>query len=85
MKANQVRLWLSSMAYVVMNEVRRVGLEGTALEQATCGTMRLKLLKIGARVVVSVRRVVVSMASSSLQPVYSTTPAKACTLPTRPA
>jgi hypothetical protein len=64
MKANQVRLWLSSMAYVVMNEVRRVGLAGTALEEATCGSMRLKLLKIGARVVVSVRRVVVSMASS---------------------
>jgi hypothetical protein len=64
MKANQVRLWLSSMAYVVMNEVRRVGLEGTEFAQATCGSVRLKLLKIGARVVVSVRRVALSMASS---------------------
>lgn len=64
MKANQLRLWLSAIAYVVMNEVRRVGLEGTAYEEATCGSIRLKLLKIGARVTVSVRRVVVSMASS---------------------
>lgn len=61
MKANQV---LSSMAYVVMNEVRRIGLVGTEDDEATCGTMRLKLLKIGVRVVVSVRRVVLSMASS---------------------
>lgn len=63
MKANQLRLWLSSMAYVLMNEVRRVGLEGTQLSEAQCGTIRLKLLKIGARVRVSVRRVVLSMAS----------------------
>ena len=40
------------MAYVMMNEVRRVGLVGTDSEQATCGSIRLKLLKIGARVVV---------------------------------
>lgn len=64
MRANQIRLWFSSLAYVLMNEVRRVGLEGTDLEQATCGTLRLKLLKIGARVAVSVRRVLVSMSSS---------------------
>jgi hypothetical protein len=64
MKANQVRLWLSSMAYVVMNEIRRVGLSGTAFEEWTCGSIRLKLVKIGARVRVSVRRVAVSMASS---------------------
>lgn len=62
--ANQVRLWLSSIAYVLMNEVRRIGLAGTKFEDATCGSVRLKLLKIGARVVVSVRRVVLSMASS---------------------
>jgi len=64
MKANQMRLWLSSIGYVVMNEVRRLGLVGTELEQAQCGTIRLRLLKIGARVRVSVRRVVLSMASS---------------------
>jgi hypothetical protein len=64
MKANQRRLWLSSVAYVVMNELRRVGLCGTKLAQATCGTMREKLLKIGARVRVSVRRVALSMSSA---------------------
>ena len=64
MKANQLRLWFSSVAYVLLNEVRRLGLIGTELEQAQCGTLRLKLLKIGAQVAVSVRRVVVRLASS---------------------
>ena len=63
MRANQLRLWFSSLAYVFMNELRRVGLRGTKLAQATCQTMRLKLLKIGAQVRVSVRRVKVSFAS----------------------
>ncbi len=64
MAANQLRLWLSSVAYVVMNEIRRVGLEGTKFAQAQCGTIREKVLKIGARVRVSVRRVAVSMSSA---------------------
>lgn len=64
MAANQVRLWLSSVAYVVMNEIRRVGLEGTQLAQAQCGTIRGKILKIGARIRVSVRRVAISMSSA---------------------
>ena len=64
MAANQLRLWLSSVAYVVMNEIRRVGLEGTKLAQAQCGTIREKVLKIGARVRVSVRRVAVSLSSA---------------------
>ena len=64
MKANQLRLWFSSVAYVMLNEVRRLGLAGTELEQAQCRTIRLKLLKIGAQVKVSVRRVVVRLASS---------------------
>ena len=64
MKANQLRLWFSSVAYVLLNEVRRLGLAGTEMEPAQCGTIRLKLLKIGAQVVVSVRRVVVRLASS---------------------
>ena len=64
MAANQVRLWLSSVAYVVMNEIRRVGLEGTKFAQAQCGTIREKLLKIGARVRVSVRRVALSLSSA---------------------
>jgi hypothetical protein len=57
MRANQLRLWLSSLAYVLMCAVRRIGLAGTELERATCGTIRLVLLKLGARVTVSVRRV----------------------------
>jgi hypothetical protein len=64
LKSNQVRLWFSSVAYVLMNEMRRLGLAGTDLEQAQCGTIRLKLLKIGAQVRVTVRRVVVRLASS---------------------
>jgi len=66
LKSNQLRLWLSSVAYVLMNELRRLGLAGTEMEQAQCGTIRLKLLKIGAQVQVTVRRVVVRLASSYL-------------------
>ena len=64
LKSNQLRLWLSSVAYVLMNEMRRLGLSGTEMEQAQCGTIRLKLLKIGAQVQVTVRRVIVRLASS---------------------
>jgi hypothetical protein len=64
MKSNQLRVWISSVAYVLVNEVRRLALAGTQMEQAQCGTIREKLLKIGAQVVVSVRRVVVRLASS---------------------
>jgi hypothetical protein len=63
MRANQIRLWFSSLAYVIMNELRSVGLRGTHMAEATCQTMRLKLLKIGAQVHLSVRRVSISMAS----------------------
>jgi hypothetical protein len=64
MRANQLRLWLSSLAYVLMCAVRRIGLAGTGLERATCGTIRLALLKLGARVSISVRRVKLAFASS---------------------
>jgi hypothetical protein len=64
MRANQLRLWLSSLAYVLMCAVRRIGLAGTKLAVATCGTIRLKLLKLGARVTISVRRVKLAFASS---------------------
>lgn len=57
MRANQLRLWLASFAYILMCAVRRIGLAGTRLESATCGTIRLALLKIGALVSTSVRRV----------------------------
>jgi hypothetical protein len=55
--ANHLRLWFSSVAYVLLTELRRVGLKGTKLERAQCGTIRNKLLKIGAQVSLSVRRV----------------------------
>jgi hypothetical protein len=64
MQANQLRLWFASMAYVLMCAVRRIGLEGTKLARATCGTIRLKLLKIGALVTVSVRRVKFAFATA---------------------
>ena len=64
MRANQLRLWLSSLAYVLMCALRRLGLAGTKLARATCSTIRLALLKIGALVTVSVRRVKVAFASS---------------------
>ena len=64
MAANQLRLWFSSFAYVLMAALRRLGLQHTELEAATCGSIRLKLLKIGARVTVSVRRIKIAMASA---------------------
>ena len=64
MAANQLRLWFSGFAYVLMCGLRRIGLAHTQFAQATCGTIRLKLLKIGALVRISVRRVTVAMASA---------------------
>jgi hypothetical protein len=64
MRANQLRLWLSSAAYVLLQALRQKGLPGTVLEKARCDTIRLKLLKIGAIVRVSVRRVWFSLAQS---------------------
>lgn len=62
--ANQLRLWFSTLAYLLMNQLRQVGLAGTELAKASCGTIRTRLLKIGALVRVSVRRVVVSLSSA---------------------
>ena len=64
MRANQLRLWFASMAYVLICALRRIGLRHTRLAEATCGTLRLKLLKIGARVTVSVRRIKLAMTSA---------------------
>ena len=64
MRANELRLWLSSVAYVLMTALQRHGLQGTALAAAQCDTIRLKLLKIGAQVRVTVRKVWVSLAES---------------------
>jgi hypothetical protein len=62
MRANQLRLYFSSAAYILMDALRRLGLKDTALASAQCDTIRLKLLKIGAQVQVSVRRIWLRMA-----------------------
>jgi hypothetical protein len=64
MRANQLRLWFASMAYVLICALRRIGLTDTVFADATCGTIRLKLLKIGALVRISVRRIRIAMASA---------------------
>jgi hypothetical protein len=64
MRANQLRLYLSAAAYILVSGLRRVGLKGTELAQAQVSTIRIKLLKIGAQIRVSVRKIWVSMASS---------------------
>jgi len=64
MRANQLRLWFASFAYVLLDALRRIGLRHTQFASATCGTIRLKLLKIGAQIRVSVRRIKVAMASA---------------------
>ena len=72
MRANQLRLWFSTLAYLLMNQLRRVALKGTQLAQATCGTIRTRLLKIGAIVRVTVRRIWISMSSAfPLQKLFS--------------
>ena len=55
MQANQLRLWFASMAYVLLSELRRIALRHTQFADATCGSIRLKLLKVGALVRRSVR------------------------------
>src|SRR5438046_132585 len=57
MRANQIRLYFSSIAYVLLDALRRLGLAGTDLAEAQCQTIRLKLLKIGALARVTVRKV----------------------------
>lgn len=64
MRANQLRLWFASFAYVLMTATRRLALRHTELENASAGTIRLKLLKIGALVRLSVRRIKVALASA---------------------
>ena len=64
MRANQLRLWFASFAYGLLCALRRIGLVHTQFANATCGTIRLRLLKIGALVRLSVRRVVLAMASA---------------------
>ena len=62
MWSNQLRLYFSSMAYVLLHALRRIALVGSELEKAQCGTIRLKLLKIGAQIRVTVRKIWISLA-----------------------
>jgi Transposase DDE domain group 1 len=78
MRANQMRLYLSGMAYILMSGLRRLGLKATERAQAQVSTIRLKLLKIGAQIRVSVRQVWVSMASSYQPGAYRRTDALSC-------
>ena len=72
MRANQVRLYLSTVAYIVQRALREHGLKDTALAHAQCGTIRLKLFKIGALIRVSVRRVVLALSDAyPLQTVFA--------------
>jgi hypothetical protein len=64
MRSNQLRLYFSSFAYILIHTLRRVGLKGTELAQAQCDTIRLKLFKIGAQIQVSVRKVWLSFSES---------------------
>jgi hypothetical protein len=62
LRSNQIRLYFSSVAYALMQALRRLGLQGTEMAKAQCTTVRLKLLKIGALIRITVRKVWVSMA-----------------------
>lgn len=64
MRSNQLRLYFSSFAYILMQRLRQLGLKGTELAQAQCETIRLKLFKIGAQVQVTVRKVWISFSES---------------------
>jgi hypothetical protein len=64
LRSNQLRLYFSSVAYILLQTLRRLGLQGTELAQAQCATLRLKLLKIGALIRISVRKVWISLASA---------------------
>ena len=64
MRANQLRLWFSSVAYTLLSALRRLGLKGTKLARARCDTIRLKLLKIGAQIKITIRKVWVRFSES---------------------
>lgn len=81
-KGNQLRLWFSSLAYVLMNDLRQSCLATTELAQAQVGTIRTKLLKLGARVLISVRRIQIAISTGCpFQAVFATAYQKLQTLP----
>jgi len=61
MRANQIRLYFASFAYVLVSALRRLGLQDTEMARVQCGTIRLRLLKIGVRITLSVRKVWLSL------------------------
>ena len=63
MRSNQIRLYFSTVSYLLMQGLRRLGLVGTELAKAQCNTVRLKLLKIGAQIRITVRKVWVSLST----------------------
>jgi hypothetical protein len=86
MRANQLRLYFATVAYVLMRALREYGLKDTPLAKAQCGTIRVKLFKIGARVTVSVRRVLVSLSESyPFQELFARVWANLRTLATSPS
>jgi Transposase DDE domain group 1 len=79
LRLNQLRLWFSAMAYVLMCALRRSALAGAKLVNATCATIRLKMLKIGAQVSKSVRRAKIAFASGfQLQPLFALAHERLC-------
>ena len=86
MRANQLRMWFSAIAYVLMCALRRIALAGTEMERATCATIRLRLLKIGAQVTVSVRRVKAALATCCpYQELFTTAYARLSSAARKPA
>ncbi len=85
LSSDQLRLWFSTAAYTLINPLRRIGLRGTKLAKAVCGSIRLKLFKIGAQVKLSVRRILIHFASACLyQPLFPKSLATPPTLPLVP-
>ncbi len=72
LRANQLRLWIASLAYTLVRDLRRLGLQGTSLARAQVDTIRTRLLKVSGVVRISVRRVRIALASSfPLQAVFA--------------
>jgi len=66
-RVNQLRVWFSALGYVLLSAIRRIALVGTEAASDRCDTIRLKLLKVGARVRVTARRVCVELSSAFLR------------------
>lgn len=64
LRSNQLRLYFASFAYVLIQTLRRLGLNGTSMAKAQCDTIRLRLFKIGAQVRISVRRIWIAFSDS---------------------